>query len=72
MGNHQGSANNQHHPTIQGHENAEVEYEWMGKPHMKGSRSRTYWFDRHGEFKSHRARDEAESIMRHIKSHSGV
>lgn len=66
------SVENQAHPSIPGHEDAEVEYEWKGVPHLKGSRSRTYWFDKMGNFGGHKARNEATSIMQEIKSNSGI
>ena len=66
MGNHNSNDHNQNEPSIPGHADAEVEFEWKGVPHMKSSRSRTYWFDKHGVFKSHRARDEAERIVKEI------
>ena len=66
------SVQNQQNPTILGHEEAEVEFVWRGVPHLKSSRSRTYWFDRQGNFQNHKARMEAESIMKEIKSDSGI
>lgn len=63
---------NQKNPKLPGHSDAKVTFEWKGVPHLKSSKSRTYWFDQHGKFPDHGPRNAAKDIMAQIKSKSGI